>query len=93
MEELKFEKALERLEKIVEYLEGGEVVLDEALKKYEEGVKLVRLCSEKLAQAEKKIEMLNRSLDGKLKVVPFGEELCDSEEEAGEKGSKRKELL
>ena len=44
MEEVKFEKALERLEKIVEELESGNIPLEEALKKYEEGVKLCRIC-------------------------------------------------
>ena len=70
-EELKFEKALERLEKIVEELETGNIPLDEALKKYEEGVRLSRACSEKLAQAEKKIQILAKTLDGSLKREPF----------------------
>ncbi len=69
--ELPFEKALEKLEKIVSDLESGEVPLEEALKKYEEGVKLSRLCQGKLSQAEKKIEMLSRGLDGTLTKVPF----------------------
>ena len=62
-EEIQFEKALERLEKIVAALEGGELSLDEALKRYEEGVKLSRACSKKLNETEKKIEMLTRSLN------------------------------
>lgn len=70
-EELKFEKALERLEKIVEELESGNIPLEEALKRYEEGVKLSRTCSEKLTQAEKKIEVLTKSLNGTLKREPF----------------------
>lgn len=70
-EEPKFEKALERLEKIVEELETGNIPLEEALKKYEEGVKLTRVCTEKLAQAEKKIEILTKTLNGSLKREPF----------------------
>ena len=70
-EELKFEKALERLEKIVEELEAGNIPLDEALKKYEEGVRLSRACNEKLTQAEKKIQILTKSLDGSLKRENF----------------------
>ena len=69
--ELKFEKALEKLEKIVEDLESGNLPLDEALKQYEEGVKLSRNCSEKLSQAEKKIQILTKSLDGTFKREPF----------------------
>ena len=70
-EELKFEKALERLEKIVEELEAGNIPLEDALKKYEEGVRLSGTCSEKLTQAEKKIQVLTRSLDGSLKREDF----------------------
>jgi exodeoxyribonuclease VII small subunit len=70
-EEIKFEKALERLEKIVEELEAGNIPLEEALKKYEEGVKLSRVCGEKLAQAEKKIQVLTKTLDGTLKRENF----------------------
>ncbi|MBI2166772.1 MAG: exodeoxyribonuclease VII small subunit [Candidatus Omnitrophica bacterium] len=78
-EELKFEKALERLEKIVEELESGNIPLEEALKKYEEGVRLSRACSEKLTQAEKKIEVLTKTLGGALKREPF--ELDEKEKE------------
>ena len=70
-EEIKFEKALERLEKIVEELETGNIPLEDALKKYEEGVKLSRACTEKLTQAEKKIQILTKSLDGSLKREDF----------------------
>lgn len=69
--ELKFEKALERLEKIVEDLESGNIPLEDALKKYEEGVKLSRLCTQKLTQAETKIETLTRSLNGALESGSF----------------------
>ena len=70
MEELKFEKALERLEKIVEDLESGNIPLEDALKKYEEGVKLCRICTQKLSQAETKIESLNKSLSGAPESSP-----------------------
>jgi exodeoxyribonuclease VII small subunit len=71
IEEIKFEKALEKLGKIVEDLEEGNTDLEEALKKYEEGVKLSALCQKRLAEAEKKIEILTRSLDGSMKRRPF----------------------
>ena len=76
-EEIKFEKALERLEKIVAELEEGNIPLDEALKKYEEGIKLSRACNEKLNQAEKKIQVLSKSLDGSSKREDFE---CDEKE-------------
>ncbi len=70
-EKFQFEKALEDLEKIVGAMESGELTLDQALKKYEEGVALVRACQTKLTDAEKKIEVLTRMLDGSLKKEPF----------------------
>ena len=70
-EKFQFEKALEDLEKIVEAMEGGELTLDQALKKYEEGVGLVRACQSRLTETEKKIEILTRTLDGSLRREPF----------------------
>ena len=72
--ELKFEKCLEKLEKIVEDLEAGNIPLEDALKKYEEGVKLSRLCTQKLGQAETKIEQLTRTLNGVLESGSLEEE-------------------
>lgn len=73
-EELKFEKAVEKLNKIVSDLESGGIDLDEALKKYEEGVKLVRICREKLAQAEKKVEILTKQMDGTFNLKTLQQE-------------------
>lgn len=70
-EKFQFEKALEDLGKTVEAMEGGELTLDQALKKYEEGVGLVRACQSKLTETEKKIEVLKKALDGSLKKEPF----------------------
>ena len=73
-EKFQFEKALEELEKIVEAMESGELTLDQALKKYEEGVGLVRACQSKLSETEKKIEILTKTLDGALKKEVFDPE-------------------
>ena len=72
--EMKFEAALERLEEIVSKLEAGSLSLDEALKSYEEGVRLARLCTKQLTEAEKKIEILTKALSGELEAVPFDTE-------------------
>ena len=73
-EKFQFEKALEDLEKIVEAMESGELTLDQALKKYEEGVALVRACQSKLTETEKRIEVLTKTLDGSLKKEAFDPE-------------------
>ena len=62
--EPRFEQALEALEKLVERLEKGELTLEESLRLYEEGVRLSRLCHEKLEEAEGKIEMLLKDVKG-----------------------------
>ena len=71
--EIKFEEALKKLEDIVSQLEGGDISLDASLAKYEEGVKLVRLCQKKLELAKKKIEILVKTKEGKIKIEPFEE--------------------
>jgi exodeoxyribonuclease VII small subunit len=68
--ELAFEAALKRLETIVQDLENGDLSLDEALKAYEEGVRMADLCSKRLTEAEKKVEVLMKS-GGKLKASPL----------------------
>ncbi len=72
--EIKFEEALKKLEEIVGQLESGDVSLEASLAKYEEGVRLVRLCQKKLEVAKKKIEILVKTKDGKIKIEPFEEE-------------------
>ena len=71
MKDMTFEKALEKLEKLVNELEDGDIGLDASLKKYEEGVKLARMCHEKLDKAKQKIEVLSKSKDGKFKLKDF----------------------
>ena len=77
--ELKFEEALEKLEKIVEDLEGGDLSLDESMKRYEEGIRLSKLCSKRLEEAKKKIEQLLKGEDGKLVAKSLDEKEIDGE--------------
>jgi exodeoxyribonuclease VII small subunit len=62
-----FEKALIQLEKIVAELEAGNLPLEKALKKFEEGVAFSRFCSEKLDESERKITLLLKDQQGILK--------------------------
>ena len=66
MGEVKFEKAIQRLEKIVDDLEKGELDIDKSLEIFEEGIKMSRVCSKKLNEAEAKIEKLTRDKKGEL---------------------------
>ena len=72
--EVTFENALERLENIVASLESGEAPLDESLALFEEGVKLVKLCNNKLEGAEKVVKQLV-NVDGEFVEKSFSEEL------------------
>ena len=67
----KFEESLAELEAIITELEGGELPLDEMMARYEKGVKALELCRKMLDEAEKKIEILVKGEDGKLKAKPF----------------------
>ena len=69
--DIKFEKAMRRLEEIVEHLEKGELDIDKSLEIFEEGISMSRLCSEKLNEAEQKIEQLTQKRRGDLAVELF----------------------
>jgi exodeoxyribonuclease VII small subunit len=70
-----FEEAINRLERVVVELEEGELSLEEALKKFEEGMELSRFCTQKLTQAEEKVKKLIKVTKGESKT-----ELLDEEE-------------
>ena len=69
--ELNFENAMARLEEIVEQMESGKMMLEELIVRYEEGMKLVRICQERLAKAEQRIEIITRNNAGKPVVKDF----------------------
>ncbi|MCM8781124.1 MAG: exodeoxyribonuclease VII small subunit [Candidatus Omnitrophica bacterium] len=73
MAEIKFEEALKRLEKIVQDLEKGDLSLDEALKKYQEGIELSRICTQRLESAKKKIDILTKNKKGEFELKPWDE--------------------
>ncbi len=58
MAQKKFEEAMERLEEIVRDLEDGDLPLEESLKAFEEGMNLIKFCSEKLEEVERKVTKL-----------------------------------
>ncbi len=69
-DEMSFESSLEELESLVEKLEKGQLTLDESLGIFERGMKLARVCNQKLSKAERKIEILIEE-NGKLKTESF----------------------
>jgi len=66
----KFEECLQRVEKIVQDLEKGEVSLEKSLTLFEEGVQLSSACRKELEQAEGRVEILLKK-NGKLQAEPF----------------------
>ncbi len=66
----KFEECLERLEKIVDQLEKGDIPLEQTLALFEEGMKLSNSCRSELEAAEGKVEILLKQ-NGKLQPEPF----------------------
>ena len=80
--ELDFEQALKKLEAIVDHLENGDLSLEAALKQYEEGMKLAEICTRRLTDAEKKVEVLMKINPGRFKTTPL--------EDAGENPKPKK---
>ena len=72
-----FEKALEKLEEIVSGLEAGDLALDVSMKKYEEGIRLARLCQEKLDMARARIETLKKDEDGRFTKKKFDDKKAE----------------
>ena len=67
---LPFEEALKKLEGIVEAMEADDLPLETLLARYEEGTRLVNVCQAKLAEAELKIQQLEKNAAGELKLRP-----------------------
>jgi exodeoxyribonuclease VII small subunit len=66
-----FEKAMNKLEKIVQELESTDLPLEKAIKKFEEGVRLSKFCSEKLDETEKRITILLKDQNDRVFDKPF----------------------
>ena len=71
-----FEKSLARLEEIVEQMENGTLPLDALMNAFEEGQQLIKVCSERLNEVERRIEILVRK-DGHTVAEPFETESGD----------------
>lgn len=78
--ELNFEEAMAALEDIVGRLEHGDVPLEQAIELFQQGMKLSQVCSTKLEQVERKIEMIVEE-DGELRKKPFGANIEEGEGE------------
>ncbi len=71
VEELPFEEALQKLEAIVETMEGDDLPLESLLTRFEEGSKLAKACQARLADAELKIKQLEQNAAGELETSDF----------------------
>ena len=69
-----FENAMETLENIVQELESGDLALEKAMQRFEEGIKLSKFCSDKLDKTEKKITLLTGNSDNTISETPFLED-------------------
>ena len=72
--ERSFEDALQRLEDVLESLEHGNLNLEESVQAFEEGVKLVRFCHDKLDEVERRVELLVKDEAGRFLSKPFPED-------------------
>ena len=72
-----FEQALKKLEAIVEAMESEDLPLETLLARYEEGTRLARICQAKLAEADLKIQQLEKNAAGELTLKPAPPELSE----------------
>jgi exodeoxyribonuclease VII small subunit len=79
-ENVPFEEALQRLETIVETMESEELPLETLLARFEEGTSLAKLCQAKLADAELKIQKLEKNSAGQAVLKPLSPDLADEEQ-------------
>ena len=71
MNDMKFEDAIIKLEAEVKKLESGNMSLDDSIASFEEAVKLVKICNEKLECAQRRVRILTESADGVVTDLPF----------------------
>lgn len=71
---LTFEQAFERLEAAIQALDDGDLALDEALARFEEGTRLMRYCARLLDQAELRVQQLLSDSSGTVTLAPFESE-------------------
>ncbi len=88
--EVTFEQALEKLEQIVTRLEDGQLGLDQSLAEYEQGMRYLKLCYDKLEHAERRIELLTGvDAEGNVTVRPFAEDAMSLEEKQRARSRRR----
>jgi exodeoxyribonuclease VII small subunit len=74
----KFEEALKKLEELVKKMESGDLALEDSLKAFEEGIRLIRFCTGKLDEAERRVEILLKNDQGDLVPVAFPQDEGDA---------------
>jgi exodeoxyribonuclease VII small subunit len=90
--ELNFESAMDRLEAIVAQMESGKLPLEDLIVRYEEGMSLVKVCQQRLASAEQKIEIIARNSAGKAMVKKFEPETeAKIDNQMSDQGEKQKD--
>ncbi|MBL8695595.1 MAG: exodeoxyribonuclease VII small subunit [Planctomycetes bacterium] len=76
-----FESRLEALRRIVDELESGELPLEKAIARYEEGVGVLKSCASTLAEARQRVEELAKDAEGALRLTPARDLEPDDEDE------------
>lgn len=84
MSKQSFESAMKELESIVSDLEDKDLTLDQALKKFQQGMKLSRFCAKKLDETERKVSQLVQEDSGAVREVPFSSDDLENGQESAE---------
>ncbi|MCK5683707.1 exodeoxyribonuclease VII small subunit [bacterium] len=89
--ELKFEEAVNKLEIILDELEGDDVELEHALKLFEDGITISKRCTELLDKAENKIKILLKKSDGSIEEKDYDEEIFNEKLRYSKKSDSKKD--
>ena len=87
-EDVSFEEAMDRLEEIVSSMEGERMPLEEMVRSYEEGARLLRTCRQRIDTARQRVELISANLDApaeKAVLVPFDPATADAADATGTK--------
>ncbi len=84
IDDLSFEEALAKLESIVNEMESEDLPLERVIERYEEGARLARICQQRLADSELKIQELEKRIDGEFNLKPMSVDDEKTDTEHGE---------
>ncbi|MFN0129597.1 MAG: exodeoxyribonuclease VII small subunit [Verrucomicrobiales bacterium] len=87
--DLPFEQAIERIEELVARMEGERLPLDDLIKAYDEGIRLLEVCRQRLDDAQRRIDLISQRPDGTVSLTPFSPDDAPTADEGSVRSRQR----